>query len=258
MSDSPVNPTNQKTVGDDGSFRFNLAKWIIAFVFSVTGILGITGLFVAATTDGAKFIAIKDIFSILLPVLSAWAGTVLAFYFSRENFESAVRNTSALVRQLTSEEKLKSTPVLSVMIPIEQAVKLNLTVPETSIKLKADILDDILDEQKKERLPILDAAGVVKYMVHRSLIDRFVVQAAASGKEIANLTLADMMADKYFKEVLEGSFRALRDTANLAEAKAMIDNINICSDVFVTQDGTVKTKAIGWITNVMITQQATV
>lgn len=258
MSESPVNSTNQEAAGNDGSFRFNLAKWIIAFVFSVTGILGITGLFLGVRANGAGFSAVKDIFGILLPVLSAWAGTVLAFYFSRENFEAAARNTSALVRQLTAEEKLKSTPALSVMIPIEQAVKLNLTVPETSIKLKADILDAILDKEKKERLPILDAAGIVKYMAHRSLIDRFIVQAAANGKEIANLTLADMMADGYFKEVLEGSFRALRDTANLAEAKAMIDNIKTCSDVFITQDGTVNTKAIGWITNVMITQQATV
>ncbi len=261
MFETRTNSTKRETADDDvssRSFRFNLAKWIIAFVFSITGILGIAGLVLGARASEAEFRAIKDIFGILLPVLSTWAGTVLAFYFTRENFESAARSTSTLVRQLTSEEKLKSTPVQSVMIPIEKAVKLILTGPETSVKLKANILDAILDAKKKERLPILDAAGIVKYMAHRSLIDRFIVNAVESGKKVADLTLADMLADRYSKEVLEGSFRAVRDTANLSEAKAIIDNIESCSDVFITQDGTVKAKAIGWITNVMITEQATV
>jgi hypothetical protein len=105
---------------------------------------------------------------------------------------------------------------------------------------------------------MLDAQGIVKYMAHRSLIDRFIVQAAIAGKAPADLTLADMLTDSYSKEVLEGSFKTLRDTANLAEAKAIMESIKLCSDVFVTQDGTAKTKAIGWITNVMVSEQATV
>jgi uncharacterized membrane protein YdjX (TVP38/TMEM64 family) len=44
-----------------------------------------------------------SVFNIIVPVIAAWVGTVLAFYFGRENFESAnkeVRETNQQVRDL--------------------------------------------------------------------------------------------------------------------------------------------------------------
>src|SRR5690348_1272023 len=99
MADQP-NDTTTLNGTNDNRFRFNLAKWIVIFVFSVTGLIGITAIVAAWQAQQPAYGAIKDILGILLPVLSAWAGTVFAFYFGRENFETAARTSAALVRQL--------------------------------------------------------------------------------------------------------------------------------------------------------------
>lgn len=257
MADKLIDTATTPTAGNDTDFRFNLARWIVVFVFSVTGLLGITAILAAVARETA-FGPVKDILGILLPVLSAWAGTVFAFYFGRENFETAARSTAALVRQLTPDEKLRSIIVRDVMIPIDKAAKMIIDKPENQIKLKADMIDGILVKEKRERLPMLDQQGRIKFMAHRSLLDRFIVQETAKGKNVADLTLADMLADASTKEVLVGSFQTLLETSNLAEAKAKMDNIKLCSDVFATEDGTVNTRVTGWVTNVIVRENSTV
>jgi hypothetical protein len=95
-------------------------------------------------------------------------------------------------------------------------------------------------------------------MAHHSLIDRFIVQETAKGKNAADLTLADMLADPATKEVLVGSFRTVKETSNLAEVKELMDKIKIFSEVFATEDGTPDTKVIGWVTNVIVRETSAV
>jgi hypothetical protein len=236
---------------------FNLAKWIVIFSFSVIGVLGLAAIIVGARgPEAQRFASAKDVLSLLLPVIGAWAGTVLAYFFSKENFESAARSTSALVRQLTPEQRLQATLASTVMIPIERAVKLVLTEPESAITLKNDIIDDVLDKEDKNRLPILDPQGRPKYMAHRSTIDQFLVQEVAKNKSLTALTLQDMLDDGKYKTVLTNGFGTVHTTSNLAEAKALIDKIPCCLDVYVTEDGTSNTKVLGWLTNVLVMEQA--
>jgi hypothetical protein len=251
---------NNNPPDTDTQFRFNLAKWIVVFVFSVTGLIGITAIIAAVSGNGPAHGAVKDILGILLPVLSAWAGTVFAFYFGRENFEAAARSSAALVKQLTPEEKLRSIIVKDVMIPIDKATKLIIDKPETDIKLKADMIDAILEKEKRERLPMLDSLGRIKFMAHRSLIDKFIVEATAATSPPSDpdaLTLEDMLNDPAIKAILTGSFRTVVDSTSLAEVKTLMDKIESCSDVFITDDGTPNTKVTGWVTNVIVRQQAT-
>ena len=261
MANNTDNSTTlDPSASSDTQFRFNLAKWIVIFVFAVTGVIGVTAIVAAVWKVGpneSAFTSVKDILGILLPVLSAWAGTVFAFYFGRENFEAAARSTAALVRQLTPEEKLATIIFKTVMIPIDKATKLILDKPENTIKLKADIVDGIMVKEDRERLPMLDTQGRIKFMAHRSLIDRFIVQQAAAGKVVADLTLADMLAEQSTKDILLGSFQTLRETSNLAEAKALMSKIKICSDVFSTEDGTPNTRVTGWVTNIIVRESST-
>jgi|SRR5215510_184850 len=258
MADTQAD-TTFATAENDSQFRFGLAKWIVVFVFSATGVIAVAAITAAAWRGGdSTFSSVKDILGIILPVLSAWAGTVFAFYFGRENFEAAARSTAALVKQLTPDEKLRSIIFKDVMITVDKATKLLLDKPENAIKLKADIIDGILAKENRERLPMFDQQGLIKFMAHRSLIDRFIVQESAKGKNVADLTLADMLADAPTKEVLVGSFKTLMQTATLAAAKALMDNSKICQDVFATEDGNPNTKVIGWVTNVMVRERSTV
>jgi hypothetical protein len=272
MPETPSNTTGQNHGNDDRGFRFNLAKNTIYFVFGVVGVLGLAAILVAAiptiilvragtaTADDIRdgFTNVKDILGVLLPVMSAWAGTVLAFYFTRENFESAARSTASLVRQLSPEEKLKSILIRDAMIRIEDADTLILEKEPSEIKLKDDIIKGILDKKNRNRLPILDQARLIKYMAHRSLFDKFIADKAGAGADVSKLTLANMLEEQEFKEMLIGSYRTVQETSNLADAKAFMDKIKICSDVFATEDGQPTTKVIGWITDVIVREQATV
>jgi len=262
MADQQLNTTTPNSpANNDTNFRFNLARWIVVFVFSVTGLIGITAIIAAVMGRAAgesAFGPVKDLLGILLPVLSAWAGTVFAFYFGRENFEAAARSTAALVRQLTPDEKLRSIIFKDVMITFDQATKLILDKPEKDIKLKADMIDGILVQQKRERLPMFDQQRRIKFMAHRSLIDRFIVQETAKGKKVEDLSLADMLADPPTKGVLVGSFGTVLETSSLAEVKGLIDKTNFCQDVFATEDGSPNTRVIGWVTNVIVRENSVV
>ncbi len=273
MAETQNNPTVKKKSPNDGDgLRFNLAKWIVVFAFGGIAVLGLCAVLLAAAPgiiyvfqrQGSiadikeGFSNVKDILGILLPVMSAWAGTVFAFYFTRENFESAAKSTAALVKQLTSEEKLKSIIVKDVMIKIEDADKLILDKDAKEIKLKADIIDAILDAKKRERLPILDKEGHIQYMAHRSLIDKVIAQKAAEDKKVADLTLGDILADDTFGKILKGSYSVVAENSSLADVKTLMEKIENCSDIFVTEDGKPTSKLIGWITDVIVRQQATV
>ena len=96
-----INNTNKAESPEENTQApiFNIAKWVITFSFSVIGALGVVAIIAIAFGDEKKVSAIKDILSILLPVIGAWAGTVIAYYFSRENFESATKSTRSLVPQ---------------------------------------------------------------------------------------------------------------------------------------------------------------
>ena len=95
-------------------------------------------------------------------------------------------------------------------------------------------------------------------MAHRSLIDKFIARKAAEGKAVADLTLEDMLQDPDFGQILRNSYSTVGESSSLGEVKTLMDKINDCSDVFVTEDGTTKSKVIGWVTDVIVRQQATV
>jgi hypothetical protein len=250
MSDKvePGNSSNSR-----GDPRFLLAVVILAA--SILGVVILAGVVLGrdSTLNTAQYV-----FGAILPLLGTWVGTVLAYYFARENFESASRSVRDMAKQLTPMEKLRATTIREVMLDIGKTVTFTLDKPEKDVRLKPDLIDGKLEPPKKARLPILDTQGRIKYMAHRSLFDKFLVQQAAKGKKVDDITLQDMLADAEYKDVLTGSFRTLPGTSNLVEAKTLMDKITICSDVFATEDGTPNTAVVGWVTNVIIEEQSRV
>jgi hypothetical protein len=273
-STSQNNSQNQynSKIKDSNIFTADLARWTIIFTFGGIALLGICAISSAAApglvyvfqkqgdVNDIKegFSNIKDILSLLLPVMSAWAGTVFAFYFGRESFQTASDSSAALVRQFTSEEKLKSIVVKDVMIKIEDADKLILEKNPKEINLKTEIIEGILDEKRRERLPILDKEGRIKYMAHRSLIDKFIAQRAYGNKKIADLTLEDMLSDPTFGKILRDSFCVVAETSSLSDAKSLMEKVDDCADIFITSDAKSTSKAVGWVTDVIVREKATI
>lgn len=241
--------------------RYNLALLILGW-----GIFGITALGVVAIIYSAQyskeddvFNSVKDVLAILIPVISAWVGTVLAFYFSRENFETASDKSRELYQQFSSSrEKLQSILARDVMINIKDSDFFTIDKKPDQVLLKKDLKTNYLDKYRRNRLPMLDKKMVVRYMVHRSIIDQFIDQKADEGAERDKLTLQDMLDTREFKEMITDSFRAIKESSNLFEAKEHIETVPNCLDVFVTETGELTSPVKGWITNVIVTKHSNI
>lgn len=224
--------------------------------------LGITAILVAVNVAEVekRFTYVKDVLTIVLPLIGTWVGTVLAFYFSRENFVAAARQTADLVRQLTPEQRLHGIPVTEAMLDMSASTTTKLVLPTAEdaekIKLKTDVVDAILEKQNRNRLPIVDSTGKVLFVVHRSFIDKFLVKHVEDGgTSLAGATLKDLLAEADLKTIFQ-SFAAVGKDAKLIAVKLAMDGNPNCSDAFVTEDGTKGSKALGWITNVIVQEKS--
>lgn len=259
-----VQPSSTQPMDTEAIARSKIGRHVTYFALGATTVLGFTAILVALFTTGTdlekRFNYVKDVLTILLPLIGTWVGTVLAFYFSKENFTAAAQQTANLVRQLTPEQRLQSIPVDEVMIDMlsDKTVKLPLTADRGPEKLKliADIVDAILEKEQRNRLPIVDQAGKVLYVLHRSYIDKFLVRRAQDPTTpIANVTLKDLLADKDLQSVFQAFATVGRDARLIAVKQAMDGNTN-CSDAFMTEDGTKGSRAIGWVTNVIVREKS--
>src|SRR5271169_5649077 len=93
---------------DDSKVRDWLA--ITITVVSLLGVLVLAAIIVLQKPGTAVQI---QILSTVLPVIGTWVGTVLAFYFSKQNLEAATRSVTAMANQLSPDDKLRSKPVKS-------------------------------------------------------------------------------------------------------------------------------------------------
>ena len=109
--------------------RGRLAQTVTTWALIAIALLGIVIIAIAGynasipSTDveaRREFLdAAKYVFASVLPVVAAWVGTVMAFYFGKENFKAATDSVSQIARQLTSQEKLGQTNVQETGKPME-------------------------------------------------------------------------------------------------------------------------------------------
>jgi hypothetical protein len=243
---------NNSTKGFDS--RFLLA--IIVLGLSIAGVATLAGIILAK--DGQLSTA-QYVLTAVLPLLGTWVGTVLAY------FESASRSVREMAKQLTPMEKLESIAVKLKMIPRADMVLLNITSskPLDEIRVVGDILDT-LKQKGRNRLPILDESDHPKYMIHRSMIDKYLarrtIEDGLSADELKQLRFKGDLLDKdeELRKLFETSFATVKEDANLANAKIEMDKKESCLDVFVTKNGTKNEAVIGWLTNLIITESAKV
>ena len=143
-----MNKTTRRTKTDDPPPVGQTRNWL---AFGITGV-SIVGVIILGTTiiivnDAGVTERAQNVFNAVLPLLGTWVGTVLAYFFSRENFESASRSVERLTQQLTLHEKLESMPVTSAMTPRTKM----LTVNEPGTAILLDVLTQ-LESKKVKRL----------------------------------------------------------------------------------------------------------
>lgn len=223
----------------------NTADRLALVVITIAGLLLALLIALAVYTAGDnKADAAKDVLNAVLPLLASWVGTVLAYYYSRENLSAATRNATEMAQQLSGAEKLQILRVRDAMIPVDRidTMRVDDTTP------LGDIID-FLQKRSRQRLPLFSERGVVRFIVHLSTINAFISRCALEKRPLEGLTFGDLIAEPAHAELLRTSFGVVSETATLAEAKAALEQGRDREDVFITRSGGRDEPVLGWITD---------
>jgi hypothetical protein len=272
------NKTGLNPISQNEPSRFSFRDIIgIGMIVLSVGLL-ITISIIGFTTIGqfkdlnTEFTDIKELFGILLPLIGTWVGTVLAYYFSKDNFEAANKSVRDLVNQVTStDEKLQELKVSDVMVKPEifpyKTIDKLVAIEKCDFKIQE--LVKLMDDTNVERLPILEKDTLkFVFLFYRTTLERFqigylkkIIKLKDDNISILdeNLTVQDMFDStfKLIKDVWELTIKKkfLPVNAILQEARQMMLDNTICQDVFITKTGNRDEKVEGWITDTIIIEK---
>ena len=217
------------------------------------------GIFVIIyARDADRSDAARLVFGSIVPLIGTWVGTVLGFYFGRENFKAASTSITAASSSITPQGKLETTPVASLGKKIQTTAKFQLGASDTKEDLTLDKIESafVVGSEVYERLPLLLASGAPYMVLHRSTLNEFLLQKIKTDKttDSKNYTLAELLTSEPW--LPERSFAVVSMEATAAQAKVEMDKIPTCSDIFVTENGTRHSTVSRWITDVNLLEAA--
>jgi predicted transcriptional regulator len=258
-------PDNQTPSENSSGWNFRqiLAGSIAGFVILGSIALGIVGIWFAmrmANQGGQNqegMQVLQYIFGALLPLWGTWIGTILAYYFSKENFESANKNVREMVSKMTADEKLGKLLVTDAMIPYQNFSGSSL-IAESMDKLKSEKLDDMIGRMnnlQRQRLPVIVGQKVIHVFHKSTLLEFRFDQGSKTG-----LLYSDMntVGNQWIKDVMQKGIKYLGRQANLLEAKQLMESETACNDVVVTSNGTADGDVVGWITDKILNEKSKV
>ncbi len=112
-----------------------------------------------------------------------------------------------------------------------------------------------LDERRFARIPFVDAEDKLLYIAHRSVLDQFLACQISSGRfdHLRELTLADVLQEQpEIDSIFRNTYALVCLDSTVGDAKAAMNRIRDCRDVFVTKTGNAQEAVLGWITDVII------
>lgn len=236
--------------------RFRLSLFIIG------ASLGILVLVFFLDFDEDAGLTLDTIFTAIVGLVGTWVGTIIAFYYTKDNFEAASRSTQELVKQVQSE-KLDNILAREAMLGLSKITYLQIKEGKTEDDyLLKDILDNYLN--KFNRLPVLASDSSPKFIIYESTIDNFISKKLFKDKldeeKVKELKLGDLARDKTSGKLIKG-FITVKENDSLGLVKTLMErsvidpsedeNVYI-GDAFVTTTGDAKGVVIGWLTNVDI------
>lgn len=257
---------------DTAEFRAKLGTRLVKYSIGAVTVLGVAIMGAAAyadikADDGTAdniMEAAKLLLTTVLPLFGTWVGTVLAFYYSKENFEAATRSTVDLVR--TGIDGLARTAVTAAMIPMWKVSALRIPADETLADIAfADVEKAFAAEiegRPISRLPIIDGSGVCRAMLHRSAwIEMRLAGPNQTPPVAANAPLGAFLViphpttlGKTWHDLVTKSFQTIGPERNLADAKSLMERDPLYQDLIVTATGAPTEPMVGWLTNIALTR----
>lgn len=239
MADRFVNREYGATVAGDRESR--LARYAIAsLVMLAVPIVAVVGLVVAGKFIKSEFLTV---FHTVFAAYAAWGGAVIAFYFARENFEAASRNTERLIGATLAGRDLDSVSAREIMVPLRNMKMIRAEHPE---RVTLGELLAILRENRVGRVPVLRYGNHPAYVVHDTLVYRTL---ALEGEEAEKLKIGDLIESDKTGETWKKALAivACASAESLAIAKARMEAVPHCRDVFVTDTGDLRGEVVGFI-----------
>ena len=207
-------------------------------------VLGTVALVAGFSADDGKRTFVMAIFNALIPLFGTWVGTVVAYYFSRENFATAAQATRDLVGQL-ADERLRKVLVKDAWVPVTAIEAVKIDKGKTAQDIAFSSVLKMLST-KVSRVPIWDSDMVILYIIHESMIYKF-----DSRERNATATLADFLKYEDMESIVT-RLAYVAKTATLADAKLKMNDMPGCQDIVVTATGQRTEPVLGWITNAAI------
>lgn len=226
--------------------RTFLTVWMVTVGLAIIVVFGILVFHSVSTAGKEDDEASKWVFNATIPLIASWIGTVLAFYFGRENFESATDRILQL-----NKESLDDIPVEQMMIA--KKTMLNIVYKEEKTFNLANkeltTIQEIIELYKsngKDRIPVLDENSYPKYILHVTTLEKV---------EDKTKSLDDFLKDEnnnafYGHDQAKG-FVTVRPNISLEEATKSRLNLEDCRDIFITSNGSASSETLGWITDTL-------
>lgn len=206
---------------------------LIIISFTMVGIILISWFYFSSHDKNVE--EPEKIFNTLIPLFATWIGTVLAFYFGRENFEAASNRYEEMIKKLTPEI-LDDILVGQLMISKKTMVSKNISdVKEKSVKELIEFMTTV----DKSRLPILEN-DKIKYIIHKPT---FMEALIRSGE-------GELKFDKFAKdnEATITKFITVKEDSILENVNNELSKKS-CKDAFILDSDE---KVLGWITDTLI------
>src|SRR4051795_729502 len=151
-----------------------IAIWMIILGVVLLIVVSIAAIWLADDKDRPEMARL--VFASAVPLVGTWVGTVLAFYFARENLQAAAESQRAATESTVSllGRLAPSTPVTAVMIPVSRiSPKQSVADDAAARALPLGALYQSMRSSGHSRVPIFDTAGVPLYVVHEPDIDKY-------------------------------------------------------------------------------------
>jgi hypothetical protein len=183
----------------------------------------------------------QTIMSTILPMIGTWVGTVLAFYFAKENFEVAQRASERLLAgrsdRLAMEIAISENQIKAF------SVKSDWKPDDTRLLEIRNCLNTI----GKYRVPIIDDTKLVRFVIHRQPLDTFIADLAKPDDK--NTATLQSLLDSAQGKQIKNSVAFISERATIAEAKAAMESRPGCQDVFITKTASPTDAILAWVTN---------
>lgn len=224
-------------------------QWLglIVITVSVAALVVISVFAIADASDESREEMTRLVFAAVVPLIGTWVGTILAYNFSRDNFEAAAqatKETYAAATGLSTE-----TPAAQVMLPVSRIVTPAPVTDDAAARaLALKDLHKLMKDRNVTRLPLLTSGGVVLYVVHDADINGYALRHGLAEPDFSGKTVGDLLADPAAAAPAT-SFETVDPSSTIGDARAALQARPECKDVFVTEGGGRTDKVVGWLTN---------